>query len=212
MNIKERFERYLSIERIKVLCEQTKKAFVERDPIAHNWDHIYRDILNAVMIGEDEQANMDIVLPATILHDVGYIYSSNPSVHHKIGAEKCGDWLDGWSDDEKELIAQCILVHKGKMLEFNLEPKSLEEQVVCDADMLEKMGWIGVIQSVRTYVEFAQSSKPEYKSLYNIAKAIAETTDLTLYTSTGRRLAEERCGYIQSEICKKALAQLEYYL
>ena len=212
MNIKERLEKYLAIERIKKLYEQTKESFIEKDLIAHNWDHIYRDILNAVLIGENERANMDIVLPATILHDVGFLYNPDSSVHHKIGAEKCSDWLDGWSNNEKKLIAQCILVHKGKRLEFNLEAKTLEEQVVCDADMLEKMGWIGVIQSIRTYVEFAQSGKPEYKSLYNISKTIAEKNNLTLHTITARQLAEERGGAIQSEICKKALKQLEYYL
>jgi len=208
---KDRLQRYLTINRITSLYERAEKSFAEKNLIAHGWDHIYRDIINAVVIGEQEQANMDIVLPATILHDIGFLYDPNPSTHNQVGAERCGEWLAEWSEGEIEQIARCIFVHKGKMREFTMEPRELEEKVVCDADMLEKAGWLGVLQAVRAFVEFAQNGKPEYSDLYNLAAAIAQVKSITFYTATGRRLAEERGGYLRAEICKKAIGELEFY-
>lgn len=211
MSVQDRLQKYLAVERIGHLYERIRASFIEKGPIAHNWDHIYRDVVNAVVIGEGERANMDIVVPATILHDVGFLYSPNPSEHHTIGSERCGEWLSDWSYAEQKQIAGCILTHKGKMQGFTLEPTTLDEKVVCDADMMEKMGWIGLMQSIRTFVEFAQSGRPQYKSLYEIAKVIAETVDLRLHTFTGRCLALERGGYIQAEVCSRALEELKFY-
>jgi len=211
MTGRERLQRYLGIDRITRLYERAKKSFAEKKLIAHGWDHIYRDIINAVVIGDQEQANMDIVLPATILHDIGFLYDSDSSVHHQVGAERCGEWLAEWNEGEIEGIARCILVHKGKMREFTLEPENLEEKVVCDADMLEKVGWLGVLQAVRAFVEFAENGKPEYFDLYNLAATVAEAKSVTFYTAAGRRLAAERGGYLRAEICEKALGELEFY-
>ena len=211
MTGKDRLQQYLTINRIIRLYERAKKSFAEKNLIAHGWDHIYRDIINAVVIGEQEQANMDIVLPATILHDIGFLYNPNPSTHNQVGAERCVEWLAEWSEEETERIARCILVHKGKMREFTLEPGNLEEKVVCDADMLEKAGWLGVLQAVRAFVEFAENGKPEYFDLYNLAAAIAQVKSVAFYTAAGRRLAAERGGYLRAEICEKALRELEFY-
>lgn len=207
----ERLRRYFETDRIADLYKRTQSAFAEKDLIAHNWDHIYRDIINALIIGEEEGADMRIVVPATILHDIGFLYDPDPALHHKIGAQKCEEWLADWNRTDRKRIARCILVHKGKMREFTLEPENLEEQVVCDADMLEKVGWIGVLQAVRTFVEFAQGGKHEYKRLTNLAATIAETKAVTFYTETGRRMAEGRGGFLRAEVCEKALRELEMY-
>lgn len=211
MTAKQRLEKHLGSHRIARVYRQAEAAFRGKNLIGHGWDHIYRDILNAVVIGDREQANMDIVLPATILHDIGFLYDPDASVHPQIGAQRCAEWLEEWNPEEQERIARCILVHKGKMREFNLEPDSLEEQVVCDADMLEKTGWLGVLQAVRVFCEFAQNGKPEYYQLYNLAAAIAKVKSVTFYTATGRRLASERGGYLRGEVYEKALRELDFY-
>ena len=211
MNGRERLQPYLGIDRIACLYHRAEKSFAEKKLPAHGWDHVYRDIINAVLIGEQEKANMDIVLPAMILHDIGFLYDPNPSVHNRIGAEMCREWLTEWNEEEKQRIARCILVHKGKMREFTMEPENLEENVVCDADMLEKVGWLGVLQAVRVFVEFAENGKPEYFELYNLATTIAKVKSVSFYTAAGRRLAAERGGYLRADVCQKALQELEFY-
>jgi HD superfamily phosphodiesterase len=211
MTGKERLQNYLGIERVSRIYTRAEKAFRERNLIGHGWDHIYRDIINAVVIGEQEKANMDIVVPAMILHDIGFLYDSDPSLHPKVGAERCGEWLSDWSGEEREQIARCILVHKGRMREFTLEPETLEEQVVCDADMLEKMGWLGVLQAVRVFAEFAANGKTEFFDLHNVAAIIAKVKSVALYTATARHLAAERGGYLRAEVSGKVLRELEFY-
>ncbi|MFC1780249.1 HD domain-containing protein [Patescibacteria group bacterium] len=212
MTAKQRLQKYLKEPRIKKLYNKVKKEFEKRGPISHNWDHIYRDIIHTIWIGEAEGADMDIVLPAIILHDIGFLYDPDPSNHHIVGAEKCLEWLDDWDEEEKAKISRCVRCHKGKSREFGDEPKTLEEKVVCDADLIEKYGMIGVLQGLRTLVEFGEISRPEFKSLYNIVKKFTfiEESRFDLYTKTANKIAKKR-GMFLNDVFSKALKELEEY-
>jgi len=215
MSARAKLQAYLEDERIRKIHDSVKTAFESRDFIAHNWDHIYRDTINAIRIGEAEGADMQIVLPAILLHDVGFLYNPDPAVHHIIGAEKCADRLGDWSAAERRKIAECILSHKGSMPGFEVEPPSLEARVVHDADLLEKTGKIGILQVVRTYVEFGQGglvNHQDYKNLYAIVKKRAGFKNLTFYTRTGEEIAARRGGHqIRREFFNDLLAELEEY-
>ncbi|MBU0976016.1 MAG: HD domain-containing protein [Patescibacteria group bacterium] len=204
-------EKYLKKNRNKSLYDKVKKEFEKRGPVAHNWDHIYRDIINAIWIGEAEKANMEVVFPSIVLHDIGFLYDPDPSIHHKLGAEKCIEWLEDWNKEDKKAIRLCILAHKGKSFEFSIEPESIEEKVVYDADQLEKMGYAGLLGCVRVGVEFGEATHPELKSLYEIAKLFKSVSKITLYTSKAREIAKRRGG-MKFDIFEKAYNELrEYY-
>lgn len=162
-----RLKKYLEIKRIKNIHDEVKIAFGQHDLVAHSWDHIYRDTINAIWIGEAEGAAMEIVLPAILLHDIGFLHNPDPAVHNVLGAQKCVDWLGEWSEAEKKKISDCILCHKGKTAGFDTEPESLAARVVHDADLLEKIGKIGILQGVRSYVEFGQRGLTDHQD-YNI--------------------------------------------
>jgi uncharacterized protein len=215
MSARTRLEGYLADKRIKMIHDSVKTDFESRDFIAHNWDHIYRDTINAVRIGEAEGADMQIVLPAILLHDIGFLYNPDPAVHHRIGAEKCADRLGDWSAAERQKIADCILSHKGAMPGFEVEPPSLEAKVVHDADLLEKIGKIGILQVVRTYVEFGQrglAGHQDYKNLYAVVKKRAGFKNLAFYTRTGEEIAARRGGHrVRREFFSDLLAELEEY-
>ena len=215
MSARKQLEGHLADKRIKLIHDSVKTAFESRDFIAHNWDHIYRDTINAIRVGEAEGADMQIVVPAILLHDIGFLYDSNPAVHHRIGAEKCAEWLIGWGPAEKAAITACILSHKGNMSGFGVEPSSLEARVVHDADLLEKIGKIGILQSVMTYVEFGLGGVEHHqvhKNLYAIVKRGADIGELKFYTRTGKELSAERGGHrVRREFFNELLAELEEY-
>ena len=48
----EKLRNYLAISRNLRLHDKVRDAFRDRGPVAHNWDHIFRDTVNAVAIGE----------------------------------------------------------------------------------------------------------------------------------------------------------------
>lgn len=215
MTAAERLQKYLGIERIKKLHDAVKAAFGSRGPCAHNWDHIYRDTINATWIGEAEGADMDIVIPAILLHDVGFLYDPDPYSHHLIGCEKSLAWLADWSAAEGEKIALCIKSHKGRFPGFEIEPENLEAQVVHDADLLEKLGKIGILQGLRSFVEFGESGLQKYKSyktLHAIVQKQAALKNVTFYTKTGKERAAQRGGiHDRWAFYNEALAELAPY-
>lgn len=165
----------------------TQKCFNKAANLpAHNWAHIYRDILNAIVVGEAEKADMGVVLPAITMHDIGFLYGANGKTHGAVGAEKLREYLHNGNIQYPpkiiESIADCIRTHKGSM--HNESPGSLEAKVVADADLIEKFGPIGVYQNIRTFTEF---NWPLEK---NLARA-TEIFNLTLETPTGRSIAEK---------------------
>lgn len=185
--LRNKLERYLVTDpKFETVFNYTKYRLKSANELtAHNWAHAYRDTINAIVIGESENANMLIVLPAAVMHDIGFLYGATGRSHGAIGAEKLPEYLGSakvsYSDGEIQEIAECIRTHKGSM--HDEKPQSLEAKVVADADLLEKFGPFGVYQNARTYAEF---NWPLSDSL----KRKDEIFNLTLETETGKRLAE----------------------
>ena len=186
--------------------DYTKQRFeADTNLTAHNWEHAYRDTLNAIIIGEGEDADMSIVLPAAIMHDIGFLYGATGQTHGAIGADKLSEYLtDGqisYPGEKIVAMASCIRTHKGSM--HNEKPESLEAKVVADADLQEKFGSFGVYQLVRTFGEFD----------YPIEKILGrkdEVLTLTLETKTGARLADPGRQYVADFFNKLAHANEPY--
>ncbi|MEP6694363.1 MAG: hypothetical protein ABJB39_06950 [Chloroflexota bacterium] len=172
-------------EAFRSVVTYTKRRFDAAITLtAHNWEHIYRDTLNAIVIGEAEGADMSVVLPAIVMHDIGFLYGPAED-HGPRGAEKLPEYLEGaeisYSADGFAKLASCIRTHKGGT--FDQHPEGLEAKVVADADLLEKFGAFGVYQSIRSMGEMG----------WPLARILAGRDAKSLYrleTETGRRLAE----------------------
>lgn len=183
----EKLKNYLNNDAdFKIIYDYTKQRYADTPELtAHNWAHTHRDIINTIVIGEAEGADMRIALPATTMHDIGFLYGSPSKVHGEVGAEKLEDYVSQtkahYSNKELQKIASCIKTHKGSMR--GKHPESLEAKVVADADLLDKFGPFGIYQKARVYGEFNR----------DIQKIIAEgkdTANFTMQTATGQKLAE----------------------
>jgi HD superfamily phosphodiesterase len=215
VSAKAKLNKYLEVQRIKNVHDAVKTAFERQGLIAHSWDHIYRDTINAIWIGEAEGAVMEIVIPAILLHDIGFLHNPDPAVHNIIGAEKCTDWLNDWTDVQKKKISDCIRCHKGKTVGFDMEPESLEAKVVHDADLLEKIGKIGILQGLRSFLEFGLAGlakHQDYHNLYAIVKRRLGFENATFYTKAGQEIASRRGGLETRRVFfNSVLAELEEY-
>jgi HD superfamily phosphodiesterase len=186
--LREKLKAYLDQDsRLRSVVTYTKRRFdTEKKLTAHNWEHIYRDTINAIIIGEAEGADMRVVLPAIVMHDIGYLYRP-PEGHGPRGADKLPEYLDAagisYPVDEIAKQASCIRTHKGSMREEH--PEGLDAKVVADADLLEKFGAFGVYQAIRTHAEF---DWPLARILDFMLSG--KGSALTLETETGKRLAE----------------------
>ncbi len=186
--LRQKFRSYLDQNRrLRSVVIYTKQQFDSAKTLtAHNWEHIYRDTLNAIVIGEAEGADMSVVLPAIVMHDIGYLYGP-PEGHGPRGADKLPEYVEaaGISYSAAELAKQasCIRTHKGSMRDEH--PDGLDAKVVADADLLDKFGALGVYQTIRSHGEF------EWPLARVLEFMLAgKGSALTLETDTGRRLAE----------------------
>ncbi|MBI9102723.1 MAG: hypothetical protein JEY99_09920 [Spirochaetales bacterium] len=113
---------------------------------------------------------------------------------------------------EQEIISACILKHKGKFSGFSTpEPETREEQVVCDADQLDKFGWIGLLQMLKVYIEHGIKGEKSYKTIHGLAMGIEKQKSITLYTKTGKTLSAETLDPDFSEIAGKIYQELSFY-
>jgi uncharacterized protein len=140
-----RIDDYLSqFSELRILYQLVEQEFSTKGLIHHNWQHILRDLARAVIVGETEKANMNIVLASVLLHDIGRLYQGLGSNHHEAGGKKASEYLRRarFRDEEMDEITHCIRAHGPRGAE---EPRTLEAKVVYDVDVLScSTGYVGV--------------------------------------------------------------------
>lgn len=117
---------------------------------AHDKDHVYRVLHNALTIARDEAAvDMDVLIAACLLHDVGRPeqMADGRLCHAQVGSEKAHAFLlgIGWSVEKAEHVRRCILSHRFRK---SAPPESLEAKLLYDADKLDVTGAIGLARTL----------------------------------------------------------------
>jgi uncharacterized protein len=131
------------------------------DDSAHDAEHIYRVLSNAMVIARDEVGvNYDVLIAACLLHDIGRPDQiRDPSLcHASVGCERAYHFLleKGFSDDFAARVRDCIRPHRFRK---NDQPESLEAKILFDADKLDVVGAIGI---ARTLVYKGTVTEPLY--------------------------------------------------
>ncbi len=173
---------------------------------AHDTEHIYRVLYNALNIaGSEKDVDFDILICACLLHDIGrQDQFENPALcHAQVGGDKAYDFLvqNGFSTDFALRVKSCIVTHRFRK---NNPPESVEAKILFDADKLDVTGALGI---ARTLIYKGQVAEPLYTilpngqiddgqssspSFFNEYRYKLEKIYGTFYTSYGKKLAEER--------------------
>ncbi len=118
---------------------------------AHDFEHTMRVYKNAQKICKKEKANEKVVLCAALLHDViSYPKSDKRSKTSSIeSAKKSKKILEkfDFSEEEIKVISDAIRDHSFSQ---NKIPKTLEGQILQDADRLDALGAIGIARVFAT--------------------------------------------------------------
>lgn len=117
---------------------------------AHDRQHVYRVLNNALEIARDEEnVNLDVLLAAAILHDVGRADELvDPAADHAVtGGDRAYQILRQMGYDEAfaEHVRQCIRTHRFRR---NDPPASIEAKILFDADKLDVCGAIGIARTL----------------------------------------------------------------
>ena len=174
---------------------------------AHDAQHIYRVLYNALQIARDEEnVNYDILIAACLLHDIGRKEQfADPSLcHAAVGAQKAWRFLteNGFAPDFAEAVAHCIRTHRFRKA---MPPQTIEAKILFDADKLDVTGAIGI---ARTLMYKADMAEPLYHvlpdgrisdgtedlgpSFFREYKFKLEKMYDRFYTKTGEAMARQR--------------------
>lgn len=117
---------------------------------AHDREHVYRVLHNAVEIAQDSpEVDWDVLIAAALLHDISRTEQmADPRIDHALhGADKAYGFLmsQGFSTVFCDHVRQCIRTHRFRKSE---PPVTLEAKILFDADKLDVSGAIGIARTL----------------------------------------------------------------
>jgi uncharacterized protein len=178
---------------------------------SHDWEHTLRVSRLCERIGAAEGVDMDVLLVAAYLHDIGRSHqdASNGAVcHAEIGAQMAKPIVTALplTEKQKENIVHCIRSHRFR---GNRAPKTAEAKVLFDADKIDAIGAVGV---ARAYLFAGEVGARLHNPDINAEEAEPYSKDDTgfreykvklckirdrILTNEGRRLANGRHDFME---------------
>lgn len=179
---------------------------------SHDWEHTLRVFRLCQRIGHAEKVDMDVLLIAACLHDIGRCYqdASNGTIcHAEKGAELAEPLIRPLplSEERKDNILHCIRSHRFR---GDSAPKTIEARVLFDADKLDAIGAVGI---GRAFLFAGEVGARLHNSNLNIDDTRPYSKEDTGYreyrvklskikdrilTDEGKRLAADRDAYMVS--------------
>lgn len=179
----------------------------------HDFFHIERVYKNALQISSEEKADDFIVSLGALLHDIAdsKFYDGDETV----GPKKAREFLEGQQVDEETIIhiKNIIKNISFKGGNFAQQFKSLELEVIQDADRLDAIGAIGIARCFNyggfknreiynpnippklnmTKGEYKSSTAPTINHFYEKLLLLKDKMN----TKAGKRMAEKRHSYME---------------
>jgi len=190
--------------------EQAQKMFTAARG-SHDWEHTLRVFDLCRRIGVVEQADMEVLLIAAYLHDIGRCFQdrSNGAVcHAEAGCKLAGPLVQKLPlrEDQKKNILHCIRSHRFR---GNHYPETKEARVLFDADKLDAIGAVGIaraflfagevgarLHNPDVRVEDTEPYTEDDTGYREFRLKLSKIKDRIL-TREGRRLAQERHRFME---------------
>lgn len=181
------------------LVEQVRRYFDGQDP-AHDWAHNLRVMGLCERIGRAEQADMEVLRLAVLLHDIGRAEERRTGeCHAEISAREAGSLLReaGYNEQRIRIVQKAILTHRFRK---NNPPTTLEERILFDADKLDSIGAVGVARAFAysgVIGQPIQSDDPNQHTPSREYEIKLRQLHERLYTEMAKRIAAERHRFME---------------
>lgn len=177
---------------------------------AHDLGHVLRVVANARRLGDIENADPWITLPAAWLHDCVAVAKDSPrrAEGSRLAAAAGREFLEGIAFPRGLLdaVGHAIEAHSWSA---GIAPRTLEAKVVQDADRLDSLGAIGIARCLlvggrisrplcHAQDPFCEGREPDDRR-YTLDHFYAKLLKLpaTMQTAAGREEAERRAAIMQ---------------
>ncbi len=206
---------------VNVVKNIAKKLF-EGARGSHDWDHTLRVFRLCKSIGPAEGVDMEVLLIAAYLHDIGRCYqdvSKGSVCHAEKGAQMAWPIVMElpFSEEKKENIIHCVRSHRFR---GNNVPETAEAKVLFDADKLDAIGAIGVaraylfagevgamLHNPHTNVEDTRPYSKDDTGFREFKVKLSKIKDRML-TKKGQKMAAERHAFME-EFFKRFIQEYE---
>lgn len=155
---------------------------------SHGLDHTLRVADLCREIGRAEGADMRVLIPAALLHDIARPLEEEKGIpHEEEGARIAEEYLGsiGYGEARIRAVAHAIRAHR---YSTGISPETLEAKVLSDADKLDAMGAVGL---ARTFLQAGERGGGIPDAVDHIHDKLLKLHGL-MYTQTARNMAEKR--------------------
>lgn len=176
---------------------------------AHDKEHVYRVLQNALAIAKAEVAvDYDILITACLLHDIGRPEQfADPSLCHAVvGAQKAQTFLGGLGLEKAfiDAVCHCIRTHR---FSNRMPPETVEAKILFDADKLDVTGALGI---ARTLQFQGKHDYPLYtRALDGSISTDPQGTEKSFFQEYHRKLTKLYDGFLTQEGMRLAQRQKE---
>lgn len=179
---------------------------------SHDWEHTLRVTALCERIGLAEKADMDVLLTASYLHDIGRCRqdrSNGQICHAEKGAEMAAHLLKEapLSEAQRRNVVHCIRTHRFR---GSQPPETIEAKVLFDADKLDAIGAIGVARAFQFAGELGARFHNPGSNIENTAEYSKDDTGYRefkvklckvkdrILTGEGRKMADDRHDFMEA--------------
>ncbi len=190
------------MDRWQRIREFTKKEMVKEQ--FSGTDHLERAYEWCQKIGAERNAEMEILLTAALLHDIGL--TVDRKTHYEAGLTKARAFLEELGFKEKE-IPKILHVIEAHSRYGGPDPHSLEAKILQDVDAIEYVGAVGLVRGiVRALSNGSFSGKVEEAP--GVIDDLIKKVEGNFYTEEAKRVVENRISFLRtfSDRLKKELA------
>jgi len=116
----------------------------------HARDHVLRVLKRCIRLGEKLDADMEVLITAVYLHDLGRHYIAD-KIHGALSAQKAEPVLERirFPQEKRDAVLHAIRVH-----DVSASPEdrtTLESKILYDADKIDTLGVVGVLRYIRHF-------------------------------------------------------------
>lgn len=151
---------------------------------------------------EEGYDRLDLVIAASLLHDVGRGAEENLGIHHAIASGRLAEAiLHGYMPEEDvRAVVRAVLAHSYSL---GLRDDDMLSCIVSDADKLDALGAVGVVRAV---IHGHSEGRPLTDTISHYYEKLRRLPSL-LCLEASRRIAEKRMRFME-EFFKTLLGEV----